>query len=331
MPSWLDKIDNRPLRTRIEQVLATSNDQVCAAFEALANFYQHGLPDTTDHPEKRRKITNIPSNESPIIIIKDISFQAPARKRLILQITASELVLINEKTNTIEFSCPILDIQHAVAVPTPERPQGASTFALFTSAEAIVFSLPEKGPPMTIHHANSHSEYTTADEKRKAIVDVLTSHIVSADQMAMPSRQHFTCTGVSASTGKPEPSRAYVNTYMHTKEGFLYFLPLGILFGFKKPTLFIPTRAIAATVITSVTQRTFDLKVCLAPDAQPLGAPAAALASYLQDNKLQLPFSMIEQPEYGGIDQYIKKLGINDQSMTEETKAPEPAKKAEKY
>ncbi|KAG1060136.1 hypothetical protein G6F42_028073 [Rhizopus arrhizus] len=125
-------------------------------------------------------------------------------------------------------------------------------------------------------------------------------------------------TGVSSTTGKLE-DRSHVIGYLKAKDGFLFFLPTGILFGFKKPTLFFPISSLASTVITNITQRTFDLTLTLRPESKVLGSAGFRTTKEGDDDTVQ--FSMIEQSEYGGIEAYTKKLNINDHSMAEERKA----------
>ncbi|CAO3630384.1 unnamed protein product [Cunninghamella blakesleeana] len=301
--------------------------------------------------------------------ISDISFQLPARKKYTLAITScSTLQLINEKTKQIEYEYAIHPCQTCICVPTPEKPQGSFTFSIFSqpnenhhdhpsslsslSSDTIVFNLLDKGT-ITIQSFSSSSSsnheqtYTTPEEKKQAMIDFILKHVLKEDQqkMILPSKEYYTCSGVSASTGKPELDRTFVNTYLRNKEGVLYFLPTGILYGFKKPTLFIPLSMISATIITNITKRTFDLHFQFFPTKLPLGnnSDPSFWTPFLQhdennDNEkndkndkndkkktvLSLPFSMIEQTEFAGIDGYIKKMGITDQSMTEATKAPEP-------
>ncbi|KAI9315090.1 histone chaperone Rttp106-like-domain-containing protein, partial [Dichotomocladium elegans] len=112
--------------------------------------------------------------------------------------------------------------------------------------------------------------------------------------------------------------------YLKAKEGSLYFLPRGILYGFKKPTVFFPFSCIASTHYCGIMQHTFNIALVLHKGQRPLGSTfASSPSSSKDDEEITVEFSMIEQSEYSGIDAYIKTTGINDKSMSEELRAPE--------
>ncbi|KAI8379486.1 histone chaperone Rttp106-like-domain-containing protein [Radiomyces spectabilis] len=202
-----------------------------------------------------------------------------------------------------------------VCVPTPEKTAKSFTFALFLNgdSDAIVFNVQDKGD---ISVTQSGQAQTLGENKHEYICQLLKKH--ASIQITRPEKKCFASSGVSPTTGKPE-ERYHVNSYLKTKDGSLFFLPGGILFGFKKPTLFFPLASLASTEITNITQRTFDLTLKLKDGCTALGS-----GSYTEAT---VQFSMIEQTEYTAIDAYIKKSNINDTSMSEEKKAPEPKPK----
>jgi hypothetical protein len=121
-----------------------------------------------------------------------------------------------------------------------------------------------------------------------------------------------------------------VKAYRKTSEGYLFFLPNGIFYGFKKPCLLFPLSDIGTTSFHDITQRTFNLTLTMKVGHQPRGVGYDALVNKNKDPSADstegdsYEFSMIDQTEYGVIDQYIKKNKINDNSMSEERKAPLP-------
>lgn len=90
-------------------------------------------------------------------------------------------------------------------------------------------------------------------------------------------------------------------------QGYLFFLPQGMLFCFKKPLLFIPLYAIESISYTSVVQITFNLVVsyCLPDKAQPE----------------EVEFGMIDQNDHTPIDAYVRKHSLQDSSMAAERRA----------
>lgn len=92
--------------------------------------------------------------------------------------------------------------------------------------------------------------------------------------------------------------------------GYLFFLPPGILWGFKKPLLFLPFSSITSISYTSVLQRTFNLNM--------------QAAAGTESAEQEIEFSMLDQLDFAGIDGYIKRHGLNDASLAS-------ARRAKKY
>ncbi|KAF7731458.1 hypothetical protein EC973_000266 [Apophysomyces ossiformis] len=313
MASWLvESVDDPQLRDSVNNLISRHPDSQTVV-QALVAYYNAKL--STDEPRpKKRKIDE--SSGSIIATINDLSFQQPTRKKYNLIVTPSHLQIALSGSEVIENEWPAEHFSLGVYVPTPDKP--SHTFALFrkqASEEAIVFTVQDKGS-ITIKRANQPDE-TVDKDKHTVIARLLMEN--ARINFTTPDTQSFRSTGVSATTGKPQ-ERYHVNAYLKTKEGSLFFLPSGVLFGFRKPTLFCPLSSISAIAVNSVTQRTFDLTIKMAKI--PLGSATKQVTE--EEEGMSLPFSMIEQSEYEGINAYINKTGINDRSMDEELKAPEP-------
>jgi hypothetical protein len=122
---------------------------------------------------------------------------------------------------------------------------------------------------------------------------------------------------------RPNEKAVHVKAFRGSKDGFLFFLPTGILWGFKKPLLFLPLERIVAVSYTNVLQRTFNMVVELEED------PEDANSSL----EKEIEFAMLDQEDYQGIDEtYVRRHGLADRSMAERRKAKrelaENAKKA---
>jgi hypothetical protein len=109
---------------------------------------------------------------------------------------------------------------------------------------------------------------------------------------------------------RPGEKAVHVKAFRGSKDGYLFFLPNGILWGFKKPMMFLPHERIAAVSYTSVLQRTFNLSVEV--DMTIHGG---------EDTKEEFEFSMLDQEDFGGIDEFVKRHGLQDKSMAEQRKA----------
>lgn len=90
--------------------------------------------------------------------------------------------------------------------------------------------------------------------------------------------------------------------------GYLFFLSNGIVSGFKKPMAFFPFSAIDSISYTSVLQRTFNLVIASTESGNP-------------EEVKEVEFSMLDQEDFAGIDDYVKRHGLNDASMAAQRRA----------
>jgi hypothetical protein len=94
-----------------------------------------------------------------------------------------------------------------------------------------------------------------------------------------------------------------------TASGYLFLLSTGILFAFKKPLLFFSFDTVESVSYTSVLQRTFNLNILARP------------RNGLEEDNEEFEFQMIDQANFGGIDEYIKRHGLQDASLAEARRA----------
>lgn len=102
----------------------------------------------------------------------------------------------------------------------------------------------------------------------------------------------------------------HVKAHLGAKDGYLYFLPPGILFAFKKPLLFLPYSAIDSISYTSVLARTFNLNI-----------NTSVSSSDGEDRVEEIEFSMLDQADFNGINEYVERHGLKDASMAQQRKA----------
>jgi len=124
----------------------------------------------------------------------------------------------------------------------------------------------------------------------------------------------------------PSPSPAYphFSTHLKSNQGTMYLLPTGLLFAFRKPILFLPTTGIEAIGVHSVMTRTFDFEVvlnsasCSVEDLE--GVPPES-SKESGSGKRTVGFSMVDRKEFERVEDWIKKSGIRDRSLSEDLKA----------
>ncbi|KAG0292343.1 hypothetical protein BGZ96_004303 [Linnemannia gamsii] len=145
----------------------------------------------------------------------------------------------------------------------------------------------------------------------------------------------------------PNPTPAYPNFSAHLKsnQGTIYLLPTGILFAFRKPILFLRAAAIEAVGIHSVLTRTFDFEIVMdtttlssdgngsggrdnGKDESRRGSTVEDLEGIPPENKdgrRAIGFGMVDTKEFARMEEWIKKAGIRDRSMSEDLKAKDKA------
>jgi hypothetical protein len=131
--------------------------------------------------------------------------------------------------------------------------------------------------------------------------------IIEADE------KHFA--SVMKEAHRPNEKSVFVKGFRGSKDGYLFFLTIGILWGFKKPLLFLPKERIAAVSYTSVLQRTFNLSV------EVYTGGGDSKSGSAEEEKEEFEFAMLDQEDFAGIDMYVKRHGLQDASMAEQRRA----------
>lgn len=153
------------------------------------------------------------------------------------------------------------------------------------------------------------SPATTLDE---ALAQILKPHQLS---LTLPDENEF-------SSAVPEAHRKsekayHVKAFRGSKDGFLFFLSNGIFFGFKKPLLFLAFEDIESISYTSVLQRTFNLNIAFRKPGGDAEEP----------EEEEIEFSMLDQADYAGINEYVQRHGLNDASLAAGRRAKSEIKK----
>ncbi|KAJ4265368.1 hypothetical protein NW762_004656 [Fusarium torreyae] len=278
----------------------------------------NGAANDTKPPVKTE--TNA-ADESVLLEIKEISVSVPQRKKFELCFTDGHIYARAPNTTA---PIPAIthawsDIEYVFYLPVPEKNQVQHNYVLFPrgtclpsktnppTEEPLVFTVPATAPKQgTIGGPDAASAAAVSDNYKSLFHWALNRHlkphgvdITSADPnkfYSMVRQPH-----------RPNEKAVHVKAFRGSKDGYLFFLETGILWGFKKPLMFIPLNRIAATSYTNILQRTFNI--------------AIEVFAGEGDATEEVEFSMIDQEDYGGIDDYIKKHRLQDRSMAEQRKA----------
>ncbi|KAJ5123362.1 hypothetical protein N7448_009459 [Penicillium atrosanguineum] len=324
-----DAIGHTPQHAPLFEDLAryTSSLQARAASTSLPI-----VPPPTDGPAaKKRKIQNgssvetaqasVSVKDAPVqFYVQDISFAMPQRKKLTLEVTAGYLRTRNQATKEVEFGIPMDKIRHALCLPVPEKTQKQFNFCIVpefadgitsppegTSApDAMVFTVAD-GPAKAAFSESGQQIGNNPGETAEALIRKLLNENMPNTNFVRPDEREF----VSAT---PEAHRKgekayHVKAFRGSKEGYLFLLSTGILFAFKKPLLFFSFDTVESVSYTSVLQHTFNLNIIARP------------RNGSEEDNQEFEFSMIDQENFGGIDEYIKRHGLQDSSLAEARRA----------
>ncbi|PVH86523.1 Rtt106-domain-containing protein [Cadophora sp. DSE1049] len=252
---------------------------------------------TNGHASNGVATATASANDPVLLEIKDISVVVPQRKKYTLCFTSTHLYarLPDSKEPAPGISFAWSDIG---APPIPEP---------------LVFTIPDAAPkPGTIGGLDAAAAAAVSDDTKMLFNWAINVRlkaagkgsikIVQADEKLFASELR--------QPHRPGEKAVHVKAFRGSKDGYLFFLPNGILWGFKKPLLFLPNERIAAVSYTSVLQRTFNLAVEI--DTSIPGE---------EESKEEYEFAMLDQEDFGGIDTYVKRHGLQDKSMAEQRKA----------
>ncbi|KAL2196678.1 putative chaperone protein [Corynascus similis CBS 632.67] len=279
--------------------------------------------------------------EPVLLEVKDISVTAPQRKKYDLCFTKSFLYARASGTSVPVQGIvyPWKDIEHAFYLPVPDKSQAQYNYVLLPRdsylptvkqastntndrqqpLEPLVFTVPATAPkPGSIGGPSAAAAEPVSDTYSSlfhwALVTSMRSAGNHACQLVASDPKLFH--SVARQPHRPGEKAVHVKAFRGSKDGFLFFLPTGILWGFKKPLLFLPLDRIVAVSYTNVLRTTFNMVVELDTDVAPGDASNAPAI------EKEVEFGMLDQEDYQGIDEtYVRRHGLADRSMAEQRKA----------
>ena len=294
-------------------------------FEAIAQHVNDLQPDSSqnptvalpEHPSKKRKL-DPPSAASSywdngtFHSFNDISFSIPQRKKLKLDIGNSPKQGIRGRNaaGDVETSVEWREVREIMCLPVPEKAQAQYNLCVFaavndgSSSNQMLWTVPD----ISLKEG-SLSGSTTAppgETYRSLLISAINKSLkIYKKRVVEPSDTEFT--SQLAQAHRKGETAYHIKAFRGAKDGFLFLLSTGMIWGFKKPLEFFPFDVIESVSYTSVLQRTFNLNIAMRKDAN--------------SDVQEFEFSMIDQADFAGIDAYIKKHGLQDASMAEQRRA----------
>ncbi|KAF9353504.1 hypothetical protein BGX26_008730 [Mortierella sp. AD094] len=286
-----------------------------------------------------------------------LSFLHPVRKKLVLSLHQRDIALVSS-TNASEIVCsaPYGSLYRVIAVPFLERTTKQTALILFfkhagintKSSKDSIWAVPlaDDGKDFSLEFHSQHKQLAGLSEDLRSSSSTILPPVpfVSPSTAATSNKRpdhilisvlsyflrRFNPTQYSSSVDIiPNPSPPHPNFSAHLKsnQGTIYLLPTGILFAFRKPILFLRSAAIEAVGVHSVMTRTFDFEVVMdstngvstSEDLE--GVPAETKS----DPRRAVGFGMVDTKEFGRMEDWIKKAGIRDRSLSEDLKAKDKA------
>jgi hypothetical protein len=213
--------------------------------------------------------------------------------------------------------------EYAFYLPVPEKSQVQHNYILFpkgsclsplktggTVKEPLVFTVPSTAPPQgSFGGSKADAASAVSDSYQTLFHWALKTHLKGAGSAvsivaADPNKFH----SVQRQPHRPNEKAVHVKAFRGSKDGYLFFLENGILWGYKKPLMFIPLHRIAAISYTNVLRTTFNIVV--------------EVFTGEGDATDEVEFGMLDQEDYAGISEtYVKRHGLQDRSMADTRKA----------
>lgn len=251
---------------------------------------------STDEPAtKKRKIdATAATNDigTARFTVDDLSFSSPVRKKLSITVTSTHFV-IHPPNALSEAIASTHSSTLGLLCVVPDATKAAKVWTFCFVSEGIVFTIPDAATKLSVQ-----GTVPSVGGKAYEQLTALLVHTTGV-QVQKPDARLFTSNLKPMSGTKDDIYN--VPAHKGSRDGQLYFLPGGVLFGFKKPLQFFDIKDIKNVAFHSIVSRTFNISI--------------------ETEEESTEFSMIDQVDFEGIKGWIEKVGINDDSLNEKRQA----------
>ncbi|KAI4612480.1 hypothetical protein J4E80_007214 [Alternaria sp. BMP 0032] len=241
-----------------------------------------------------------------------VSVAIPQRKKFTLELLDKKdggIRAIGANGN-VEFAIAWKDVDQVFCLPIPEKAKKQHHFVIIPVHGDGVAPVPEamKGSPpepivWTFEEATGKNIVEGEDPGPTPMAEAIHHCLIQAGtgkEVIFPDADEF-ASAVPESHRKGE--KAYhVKAHRGSKEGYLFFTSVGILYGFKKPLAFFDFASIESISYTNVLRNTFNVV-------------------FTTPNSGDIEFSMLDQADFAGINEYVQKHGLQDASLAADRRA----------
>jgi hypothetical protein len=240
-----------------------------------------------------------------------VSFSIPQRKKFTLELLDRKDGGIRAigATGNVEFALAWKDVDQVFCLPVPEKAKKQHNFIVIPVHGDGVNPVPDElktsaPEPIvwTFEEAIGKNIVEGEDPGPGPMAEAIHHCLIQAGtgkQVVFPDADEF-ASAIPESHRKGE--KAYhVKAHRGSKEGYLFFTSIGILYGFKKPLAFFDFAAVNSISYTAVLRNTFNLVITTPTQ--------------------EIEFSMLDQENFAGINDYVQKHGLQDASMAAERRA----------
>ncbi|KAF2127379.1 Rtt106-domain-containing protein [Dothidotthia symphoricarpi CBS 119687] len=234
-----------------------------------------------------------------------VSFSIPQRKKFTLELldTKDGGIRAVGPSGNVEFAIAWKDVDQVFCLPVPEKAKKQHNFVVIPVHGDGVNPVPDElkasvQEPMvwTFEEATGKNVVEGEDPGPGPMADALRHCLKQAGtrkNVVFPDADDFS-SAVPESHRKSE--KAYhVKAHRGSKEGYLFFTSVGILYGYKKPLAFFDFAAVNSISYTAVLRNTFNLVITTPTQ--------------------EIEFGMLDQADYAGINDYVQKHDLQDASL----------------
>ncbi|KAF3034217.1 hypothetical protein E8E12_001816 [Didymella heteroderae] len=240
-----------------------------------------------------------------------VSFSIPQRKKFTLELVDKKdggIRAIGASGN-VEFALAWKDVDQVFCLPVPEKAKKQHNFIIVPVHGDGVNPVPDElkasaPEPIvwTFEEATGKNVVEGEDPGPGPMAEAIHHCLIQAGtgkEVNFPDADEF-ASAIPESHRKGE--KAYhVKAHRGSKEGYLFFTSVGILYGFKKPLAFFDFAAVNSIAYAAVLRNTFNLVITTQTQ--------------------EIEFSMLDQENFAGINEYVQKHGLQDASMAAERRA----------